>query len=47
MPVSHHADIRYGHIKTMADAEAEGVREAGVEADLYQYATQFLSCLTI
>ena len=47
MPGSHHADIRYGHIKTMADAEAEGVREAGVEADLFQYATQFFSSLTV
>lgn len=26
----------YGHIKTMADAEAEGVRDAGLEADMYQ-----------
>jgi len=26
----------YGHIKKMADAEAEGVREAGLEVDLYQ-----------
>jgi hypothetical protein len=24
----------------MADAEAEGVREAGLEVDMYQYATQ-------
>ena len=28
---------RYGHIKQMADAEAEGVREAGLEVDMYQY----------
>ena len=45
MPGSHHADIRYGHIKTMADAEAAGVREAGVEADVFQYVTRFLSSL--
>jgi len=35
-------DVRYGHIKTLADAEAEGVREAGLEADLYQYPTQIV-----
>jgi hypothetical protein len=28
---------RYGHIKKMADAEAEGVRAAGYDVDLYQY----------
>ena len=27
---------RYGHIKKLADAEAEGVREAGLEVDMYQ-----------
>jgi len=26
----------YGHIKQMADAEAEGVREAGFEVDMFQ-----------
>jgi NAD(P)H dehydrogenase (quinone) len=31
----------------MADAEAEGVREAGLDADMYQYPTQFSSSLTI
>ena len=29
--------VRYGHVKKMADAEAEGIREAGVEVDMYQY----------
>jgi len=29
-------DGRYGHVKKMADAEAEGVREAGIEVDMYQ-----------
>jgi len=26
----------YGHVKKMADAEAEGIREAGFEVDMYQ-----------
>jgi len=30
-------EFRYGHIKKMADAEAEGVRAAGLEVDMYQY----------
>jgi multimeric flavodoxin WrbA len=30
---------RYGHVKKMADAEAEGAREAGYEVDMYQYAS--------
>jgi multimeric flavodoxin WrbA len=37
---------RYGHVKKMADAEAEGVREAGYEVDMYQYAPPF-SCTVI
>jgi hypothetical protein len=31
---------RYGHIKQMADAEAEGVREAGLEVDMFQHDVQ-------
>ena len=30
-------NVRYGHVKKMADAEAEGIREAGFEVDMYQY----------
>jgi len=27
----------YGHIKTLADAELAGIKQAGGDADIYQY----------
>ena len=36
-PQSDSLTNRYGHVKKMADAEAEGAREAGYEVDMYQY----------
>lgn len=29
----------YGHIQKLAEAEKEGLKKAGIEADLYQYVT--------
>lgn len=31
----------YGHIKKLAEAELAGLKKAGIEADLYQYACLF------
>jgi NAD(P)H dehydrogenase (quinone) len=28
----------YGHIKQLAEAEKAGLKKAGIEADIYQYA---------
>lgn len=28
----------YGHIRTLAEAEKEGLKKAGIEADIYQVA---------
>lgn len=28
----------YGHVRTMAEAEIKGIKAAGGEADLFQYA---------
>ena len=36
------ADGRYGHIKKMADAEAEGLKAAGLECDMFQYVSPSL-----
>lgn len=31
----------YGHIQKLAEAEKEGLKKVGIEADLYQYASNY------